>query len=102
MISDKPLYVRELAWKRYKKWKAEQYEDAAEEQVVTRKFVVSELNLECDDYTNILIWSKISVTESPITGALPDNIIQYNVESREVSFFKSSLHIHKLLGELFN
>ena len=48
---------------RTKKVRDEQCEHAAEEQAVDGKCVVSELNLECDDHTNIMKWSNVVVAK---------------------------------------
>ena len=63
MISDEQPHVGELAWRTTKKARGEQCEHAAEEQAVIRKCVVSELNLQCDDHTNIIKWSKVVVAK---------------------------------------
>ena len=84
VISDVWRHVKELAWIRFKKARAEQCEHAADQHAVIRMFVVPDLNQECDDYTNMVKWSKV-VTEPPITRTFPDKIIQKNMESRECS-----------------
>ena len=63
MISDGRSHVRNIAWKIIERASAEEYEYAAEEQAVIRKFVVPELNLECDDYVNMINRCKVVVTE---------------------------------------
>ena len=62
MISDERPHVRELAWRRGTRARAEQCDHAAEDQAVNRKFVVPELNLKCGDYTNIMNGSRVVVT----------------------------------------
>ena len=54
---------------------------AAEELAAIRNFLVSELNLECDDYPNIINWSKVVVTKSQVTRTLSDIINKKKLES---------------------
>ena len=58
-----------------------QCERAAEDKGDIRKLGVPELKLESDDYTNIINWSKVVVTEPPITRTLSVNIFQKSMES---------------------
>ena len=47
-------------------------EHAAKDLTVMRKYIVPELNLECDDYTNVINWSKYVGTKLPITTILSE------------------------------
>ena len=101
IISDEQPHVGELAQRSTKKARSEQREHAAEEQAVDGKCVASELNLECDDHTHIIKWSKVVVAKKPSIRTLPDKIIQKKYpNAKNVVFLKGSLRIDRLQREL--
>jgi hypothetical protein len=85
MIQDDRSQIRELGWRRIKKARAE-YRGKT-----IRDFKIPPLNFESTDYTNLINWQDIKVTEPPLTRKfVSDDDMEDSIANRTVK------DIHKL------
>jgi hypothetical protein len=74
MIADERQYIRELGLRRILKARAEK-------QTVLREFVVPKLNLDANEYFELINWQDTKITEPPLTADVPEADIRSFVKS---------------------
>lgn len=74
MIADERQYIRELGLRRILKARAEK-------QPVLREFVVPKLNLDANEYFELINWQDTEITEPPLTADVPEADIRSFVKS---------------------
>ena len=80
MISDHRPHIRQLAWRRIQE--ASKITTKSPDNVC--KFCLPELNLECDNYIDLINWQKVVITEPPLTMDLSDETIISNIQNKVV------------------
>ena len=75
MINDDREYVRELGWRRIKKARHHKNENI-------RIFNIPEINMEANDYIEMIDWQNIELHEPPATTQLSDWEIETNIKSK--------------------
>jgi len=89
MISDERPHIRELAWRKIKRCRSARSKYSP----LTRTFVIPKLVRNCTDYSNMIRWQDIDVTEPPMTSDITNNELDTFIENQAVfQFLKYPLH----------
>lgn len=80
MIGDQRPHIRQLAWRRIKKARTIASTNSSSE---VRKFTIPKINPECEDYSNLINWMDVTLTEPPLTKCLSDEMIEENIISQQ-------------------
>ena len=83
MLTDDRKHIRELGLRRI--LKARKQNTAR-----VRRFKIPPLNLDADDYTNVIDWSELLVTEPPVTMSISDEQLQQFIQEPETPVVKFS------------
>ena len=81
MISDDRPYIRTLGLRRIMKARSM---TPSENETTIRKFLVSELNFNANDYSEIIDWQKCLLTEPPIAVEISDETLEKMILKGEV------------------
>lgn len=81
MMNDDRSHIRELAWRRTKRAREQRKGQSI------RIFKIPVLNFDAKDYTDIINWHDMNITEPPLTYNLSDKDIDDLIESKQKKVF---------------